>query len=315
MATDNLRARCWMRYVLILAGIYNLICGGLTVLFPLATLRWLGFSLVPVYPEFWQFLGMILGVSGIGYLVAGRAPYRHWPIILVGLLGKLFGPIGCALSIGSGTLPTSSMAQMILINDIIWWIPFILILWGALRYHLSLGSAYHHSDADAPLQEMRTNTGERLDDLADAKPQLVVFLRHAGCTFCRECLADIAEQRAEIESNGCGIVLVHLGENQRDTAFFEKYGLADVPRIADKKCRLYRQFGLDLGGFSELLGPAVWVRGFMTAIIRGHGIGRIQGNSLQMPGAYLFHRRQILAGFQHARASDRPNYIELARRN
>jgi peroxiredoxin len=309
--TNDLQVRPWMGRVLIIAGIYNLIWGGLAVLFPVQTLNWLGVSPLPVYPQFWQCIGMIVGVYGVGYLVAARAPYRHWLITLVGLLGKLFGPIGFALSVGSGALPTS-MSWTILTNDLIWWAPFTMILWGAVQYHLSLGSAYQLPEADDPLREMRTHTGERLDDLADVKPQLVVFLRHAGCTFCRESLADIADQRAEIEENGCGIVLVHLGENQRDAAFFEHYGLGDVPRIADAGCRLYRQFGLDMGGFLELLGPTVWIRGFMAALIGGHGIGRMRGNGFQMPGVYLYHCGQILGGYQHTRASDRPDYLELA---
>jgi hypothetical protein len=107
-------------------------------------------------------------------------------------------------------------------------------------------------------------------------------------------------------------VLVHMGDNARDAALFEKHDLADVPRLADPDCRLYRQFGLDMGGFSELLGPLVWVRGFMAGLVRGHGVGRLRGNGFQMPGVYLYHCGQILGGFQHDRASDRPDYAELA---
>jgi peroxiredoxin len=309
--TTNLHARPWMKRLLVIAGIYNLAWGLLTVTFPLQTLAWLSVDLQTVYPQFWQCIGVIVGVYGVGYLIAARDPYRHWPITLVGLLGKLFGPIGFALSAGSGTLP-ESMSWTIVTNDLIWWIPFAMILWGALRYQQSVGSAYQMPEADDPLRELRTNTGERLDDLADIQPKLVVFLRHAGCTFCRESLADIAEQRARIEANGCGIVLVHMGENERDADFFEKYGLGDVPRIADRDCRLYRQFGLDMGGLAELLGPRVWFRGFMAAIVNRHGIGRLQGNGFQMPGVYLYHDGQILGGFQHAQTSDRPDYSQLA---
>ena len=160
--------------------------------------------------------------------------------------------------------------------------------------------------------DLRSNRGEKLDELADPRPQLVVFLRHAGCTFCREALADIAEQREQIESRGCGIVLVHMGKNDRDEVFFASYGLDDLPRFSDPECRLYRQFGLDLGGFAELLGPMTWIRGFMAALINGHGFGMLRGNGFQMPGVYLYHCGQILGGFQHARASDRPDYAALA---
>ncbi|MFT4558223.1 MAG: peroxiredoxin [Porticoccaceae bacterium] len=310
MATD-LQVRPWMAKLLILAGVYNLVWGTLAVCLPMQMLSWLGVNPLPTYPQFWQCIGMIVGVFGVGYLIAARDPYRHWPLTLVGLLGKVLGPIGFVASIGTGSLPVE-MGWTILANDLAWWIPFAMILWGAVRFHQSVGSAYQMPEADDPLRDLRLNTGQRLDELADAQPKLVVFLRHAGCTFCRESLADIAEQRARIESRGCGIVLVHMGDNVRDAALFEKHGLADVPRLADPDCRLYRQFGLDMGGFSELLGPLVWVRGFMAGLVRGHGVGRLRGNGFQMPGVYLYHCGQILGGFQHARASDRPDYAELA---
>ena len=225
---------------------------------------------------------MIVGVYGIGYLIAARDPFRHWPVTLIGLLGKIFGPIGFGMALVSGQLPTS-MSWTIVANDLIWWIPFGMILWSAIRYHQSLGSAYLTAEVDAPLMELCSNRGEKLDELADPKPQLVVFLRHAGCTFCREALDDLAKQRDEIEASGCGIILVHMGENERDESFFEVYGLADIPRFADPECRLYRLFGLDMGGFSELLGPMVWLRGFTAALINGHGVGRLRGNGFQMP--------------------------------
>jgi hypothetical protein len=42
------------------------------------------------YPEIWQCVGMIVGVCGIGYLIAATDSRTHWPIVLVGLLGKVF---------------------------------------------------------------------------------------------------------------------------------------------------------------------------------------------------------------------------------
>ena len=42
-----------------------------------------------------------------------------------------------------------------------------------------------------------SSSGPSLEQLSHDRPQLVVFLRHFGCTFCRESLADLAEKRAE----------------------------------------------------------------------------------------------------------------------
>ena len=308
----NYSPRPWMKYTLIAAGIYNLAWGSAAIFSPESMLRWLGVESEIVAIKFWQCIGMIVGVYGIGYLIASRAPYRHWPITLVGLLGKIFGPIGFSLAITKDFLP-ASMGWTILTNDAIWWVPFSMILWGAIRYHQAAGSAYDTPESDDPLRELRTNTGKLLDDLANSSPQLVVFLRHVGCTFCRQALADLAAQREKIESLGCGIVLVHLSDDEPDAEeIFQRYGVDTIPRISDPSCRLYRQFGLDLGGFSQLFGLRVWLRGFIYGVLNGHGIGAVRGNSFQMPGIYLYHCGVILDGYRHESASDRPDYLGLA---
>ncbi len=308
-----LEARPWMKFILTLAGVYNIAWGLLAVSAPNAMLAILGVDPLPVYPQFWQCIGMIVGVYGVGYLIAARSPYTHWPITLVGLLGKILGPVGFTISAGAGTLPTA-MTTTIVTNDLIWWIPFGMILFGAMRYHQSIGTAHEMPESDDPLRDLTTQSGDRLDDLADQQPQLVVFLRHAGCTFCREALSDLAAHRQDIESTGAGIVLVHLGTGSNDSDFFESYGLQDVPRIADPDCRLYRQFGLDLGGFAELFGPKVWLRGFIAGLLNGHGIGALRGNGFQMPGVYVYHCGRILSGYQHRTAADRPDYASLVNR-
>ena len=119
----------WMTQVLWVAGIYNLLWGAFVVLFPLAPFRWAGMAL-PNYPEIWQCVGMIVGVYGVGYIIAAHHPFRHWPIVLVGFLGKVFGPFGMAWSLYKGTLPKVA-AWTCATNDLIWWGPFGLILWGA----------------------------------------------------------------------------------------------------------------------------------------------------------------------------------------
>ena len=121
----------WMRRVLIAAGIYNLAWGAWTIAFPATLFQWTGAEL-PRYPEIWQCVGMIVGVYGIGYLAAAIDPLRHWPIVLVGLLGKVFGPMGFVVALMRGVFPPA-FGLTILTNDLIWWVPFALILAAAWR--------------------------------------------------------------------------------------------------------------------------------------------------------------------------------------
>jgi ligand-binding SRPBCC domain-containing protein len=119
----------WAFYWLRAAGLYNLVWGLAIIAFPHLLFDLTGMPRIN-YPEIWQCVGMIVGVYGVGYLVAAGDPYRHWPIVLVGLLGKVFGPIGFAASLMKGTFPPV-FGLTILTNDLLWWIPFALILWGA----------------------------------------------------------------------------------------------------------------------------------------------------------------------------------------
>lgn len=121
----------WMKPLLIAAGIYNLCWGAVVVLFPAALFRFAGMDL-PRYPQFWQCVGMIVGVYGIGYLIAATDPLRHWPITLVGLLGKILGPIGFAGAVVSAELPLAFGATIIT-NDVIWWAPFAALLYQAFK--------------------------------------------------------------------------------------------------------------------------------------------------------------------------------------
>ena len=140
-------APAWMGRVLVAAGVYNLLWGALTVLVP----GWL-FDLTaldrPNYPFIWQCVGMIVGVYGIGYLAAARDPLRHWPIVLVGLLGKIFGPLGYALGVLQGDVPVG-FGVTLPTNDLVWWVPFALILAAARRRHRD-EAARQATPADLP---------------------------------------------------------------------------------------------------------------------------------------------------------------------
>ena len=121
----------WMTVVMLVAAVYNALWGALVVLFPLAFFRLLGME-EPNYPGIWQSVGMIVGVYSVGYAVAALDPFRHWPIILVGFLGKVFGPIGFVIAATGCELPWR-FGVTILTNDLIWWFPFGLILYRIYR--------------------------------------------------------------------------------------------------------------------------------------------------------------------------------------
>ena len=129
--------RPWMRWWLLAAGLYNIVWGRVVVIapdFPLSLAN------MPPLAEpgraIWQCLGMVLAAYGLGYIAAARAPLRHWPSVFVGLFGKVMGPIGFAWTAWQGTIAWK-FGINILTNDLIWWIPFGLMLIAARRAWLA----------------------------------------------------------------------------------------------------------------------------------------------------------------------------------
>jgi peroxiredoxin len=298
-----------MRNVLLAAGLYNVSWGAWAVLFPSAIFSWLDMP-QPNYPQFWQCIGMIVGVYGVGYAIAAFDPVRHWPIVLVGFLGKVFGPLGMVQALWSGQLPWG-FALNCVTNDLIWWVPFFLILKHAWDEFQSDPRNDVLPEESALLAETKDNRGSNLAELSQKHPLLLVCLRHSGCTFCREALADLSVGRASIEKNGTKLVLVHMGTVESFSAFTAKYGLSDVSAISDPERRLYRGLGLRRGKLSQLFGWRVWWRG-QKSFFEGHRPGALEGDGTQMPGVFLIQRGRVVRRFIHADAADRPDYAALA---
>lgn len=121
-----MKAEKWMQQVLKAAAIYNLLWGAWVVLFPHHFFDLVGMERLN-HPMVWQGMGMVIGVYGLGYWWAAKEPFIHWPIVLVGFLGKIFGPIGFFWNYMNGEVPFAFFYTLIT-NDFIWWLPFFLIL-------------------------------------------------------------------------------------------------------------------------------------------------------------------------------------------
>jgi peroxiredoxin len=171
-------------------------------------------------------------------------------------------------------------------------------------------AARYTENLDLALQA-RTSAGITVEALSRSRPVLLVFLRHAGCTFCREALADLAQQRKVIEASGAVIVVVHMGEPESSRKVFQRYGLEDLQQISDPECALYKAFGLRRGNLWMLFGPKVAIRGFQAGILHRHGVGRLAGDGFQMPGIFLIFQGQVVRSYRHQSAADRPDYVRF----
>ncbi len=102
------------------AAIYNLIWGATTILSPNLYFDWIRIP-TPTYLALWQVvIGMFVLVYAPAYWWAAQNPERHHYLIIIGLLSKLFGPIGFIWALATGQLPLA-FGWTLLTNDIIWW--------------------------------------------------------------------------------------------------------------------------------------------------------------------------------------------------
>ncbi|OAV45675.1 peroxiredoxin-like family protein [Lewinella sp. 4G2] len=166
--------------------------------------------------------------------------------------------------------------------------------------------------AQRSLPEMETMAGASVLELSHNQPVLLVFLRHFGCTFCREALQDLSEKQSAIARHGAKLMLVHMSDKETSDRYFKKYGLAGIDSVSDPSCTFYQAFGLTKGTARQLFGLHSWIRGFEAGVLNGHGVGYQQlGDGFQMPGVFVIRDGRVRGKFVHKLAGDRPDYIDL----
>ena len=291
----------WASCVLYAAAVYNLIWGAAIIAAPLALFRWAGME-TPRYPQIWQCVGMIVGVYGVGYWLAARDPFRHWPIVLVGFLGKILGPIGFLNAALTDQLPWAWGAT-ILTNDLIWWVPFGSILYLAFRYNSDTSRGAAQVSLEDAIRTFRGSRNATLFEISKRTPTLLVFLRHSGCTFCRQTLGELAKLRSSFGRDKVELAVVHMGQPMDGTLMMQKYRLQSAHHFSDPDCVLYSAFGLRRGDFHDLFALKIVARG-MRAIADGHGLGKLAGDGFRMSGSFILVDGIVIAEHRAETASD-----------
>jgi hypothetical protein len=125
-------------------------------------------------------VGVSGGVYGVGYAIAAFNSMRHWPIVPIGLMGKILGPLEFAKALYDGSC-RPKVGFKILTNDLIWWVPSGIILVAALR---QMGARnYQHVEAlplNEALSSYRLAHGDSLAETSRKQTVLPCLLRHFG---------------------------------------------------------------------------------------------------------------------------------------
>ncbi len=309
----NSRIMLFLGGSLAVAAAYHVLAGLFTLVLPDLSLHALVASPDPLR-AWWRLTGFTSIALGVGFGVCVPDPVRHWPVVLVAGVLKALCLLAFPILALAGQVQWSGWWVPV-VHDLIWLPPFVMILQRAYRMAErpvpSIQPAPVNPGPDV-LDAALTQDRQSLCALSKESPLLVVFLRHFGCTFCRETLSHLQDRREAIEAKGAKLVLVHMGDEDEAVGLLGKYGLEAVPRISDPEAALYRAFDLQRGTFVQLFGFRVLWRGMNAALLAGHGVGRTTGDGFQMPGVFLLYRGKVLAGFRHRTVADRPDYEALA---
>ncbi len=300
----------WIPNFLKFAGYYNLAWGVYILSRPLDFYQ----SFNPSATDFPLILypfGVAVMVFGGFYLAAGKKPFYYQWLIFLGLGSKIFGPLVAYFLLLEASFNQFNFLLHIVFNDVLWVMPMLFTFYLVFKEGQNQESE-EITSFPVVLHDFYTQEGISLAQLNQAQPVLMIFLRHFGCTFCREALADVAQRRNAIAEEGVALVFIHMTSEAEAQSYFEKYGLADVARVSDLHCVLYRAFSLKRAKFEEVFGIKSFVRGFQAGILKRHGIGRLVGDGFRMPGVFLIHQNQILQSFRHTSAADVPDYTALA---
>ena len=126
------QAPAWMRICLWAAALQCLVWGPFIILAPQQSAIAYGYATAPRDLFLWQGMGLIILLYGVGYAVAGTDPLRHWLTVALGLLAKTLGPIGMTWAVLQGQT-SPGVLRLIPIHDVIWWLPFALIVLRGIR--------------------------------------------------------------------------------------------------------------------------------------------------------------------------------------
>ena len=312
MKTENNLKQDWMKKAMFFTGICHLIAGLSMLVYPSFYLPFIDNS--PSSTILAGILGIFILTIGLAYILCSKNPIKNWIVSLIGITGNAAIALFCIISYLLGIIQLTHIAPLVL-TCIVISIPFAFILWSAYQNHHindeKLVQIFSQEDVYT-LDMFDASNGMDLLEMSEKWPTMVVFLRHFGCTFCRESLSDLAKVRNKIEISGTKIVLVHMIDEDTATNVLTEYKLHDIPQVSDPEGILYKRFNLKRGGIRELFGLKVLLRGFKAGVIDKHGIGKEQGDIFQMPGIFILKNGQVLKKYLHARASDRPDYENLA---
>ncbi len=169
-----------------------------------------------------------------------------------------------------------------------------------------------HIGDPAPDAELQNAAGETvsLSNLWASGPVLLTFLRHFGCTFCREALGTLERAAPKLKAAKLHPVVIAQGQPKHA----ERYGIRLAPSLTSlvrDNTDVYASYGLERANLSQLASLEV-LRGGARAFSQGYIGGPIVGDPTMMPGTFIVDGNGVLRFAYYSRnISDHPRIESL----
>jgi hypothetical protein len=135
-----------------------------------------------------------------------------------------------------------------------------------------------------------------------------VFLRHFGCIFCRETLADL---RALVERHpDFPRPLVFFHASPSEGRAFLRRDWPTLRAVSGPMTELYEAFGVERGGVLQMFGPEVWTARSRAAR-KGLANGPRTRDVWRMPGVFLVRGGETVWAHEYRHAADHPDYARI----
>lgn len=282
---ENIFSPNFSRNTLKIGALFNLVWGLLCIFVPQAFL-----TTTSSYP-YVVFLGLIYCSLAFALILSSLDIARHWLVILLSFVVSFFASaIYLYLTLKGSFTPGNGLP--LFAYHFLMLVPYIGVLNKAYIENTEEESApkkFHDL-----VKVVRTSHNKTLLELSNDQNVLLVFVRHFGCTFCRETVSEIAKIDEAIIGKKLTLVYVHMSDIGHGDEFFNQYYNHPVHHISDPAKKLYQSLNLKRGSLMQIFGPMTWIRGIYAGLIKGHGLGQPEGDSLQLGGVFVLSKGQII---------------------
>ncbi|MDZ7728736.1 MAG: peroxiredoxin-like family protein [Dehalococcoidia bacterium] len=124
----------------------------------------------------------------------------------------------------------------------------------------------------------------RMGDLWAEQPVVLVLIRHFGCLFCKEQVAELSKVTDRIHAAGGELVIVGNGGPEHVQWFVEDFGV-QTPVYTDPEAQAYRAVGAKRGLLTAMNPGSI--RAALGARRKGYKQTQTMGDAWQQGGVFI----------------------------